>query len=283
MERSIPDIPILPFPELPGGAIASSAGAIGSGLSLGGAPASGSASLDLFGVGSRLESKAVPVAVFTAPTRFKSEKARAGAAQTPDEKWGTPAGQVILQFGLLAPCCWAAGLIAHIPAFWCLQRAWMTKVWTTSFSADAADSAKFKPCSTRFVPPFPDFSARPTLEPLCLKPFTVWAPLVTFKGIVTTLLCPSCGSTSKRKSSAPPRWIRGMSGSELLLASKHECKDDTKRGCTKKFLSTDDAVLGALPALIREQFPFVLTHQSAVTKEYVCLLCLGSLLIVLLA
>ncbi len=117
----------------------------------------------------------------------------------------------------------------------------------------------------RFVPPLPNFLHAPKFSDFLLKPFTIWAPHVTFQGICPPILCPKCGNQSWLKGRAQnPRWIRGLRSSELLVAARYSC---SSAKCNNVFLSTDDGVMQQLGTFIANQAPFVLTHQSGVTKE----------------
>lgn len=97
--------------------------------------------------------------------------------------------------------------------------------------------------------------------------------MVTFAGLNVDIRCPKvtatenggskiCNSASALYGHSPPRVVRGLRSPEMLIASRHQCKE-----CKYQFLSTDDRVMESLGPFIRTYAPFVITHKSAVTRE----------------
>ena len=149
---------------------------------------------------------------------------------------------------------------------WCgrEQVEWMMSVWRECW---AHNSTK-RPTMWRYEPPRAELEALAP-EPYYLVPFTIWHPVRVFAGLVPYMPCPQtdqktnlpCLQKTTLKSFNSPRWIIGLSRSELLWSSAHFCP------LHKGFSSSDEASIEKLPSFVKATFPFVLSSRSAVTRE----------------
>lgn len=143
------------------------------------------------------------------------------------------------------------------------QTAWIDAIFKAHFAAKASKLA----FTLRFVPQLPQFESlrELALSDFLLLPVTIWAPHVTFRGLCARIQCSSCcGTAFSLKGRADPRFIRGLNGPELLVASKYLCKSAQ---CGKIFLASHDVTMKSLGPVILDRAPFLLTHSSGVTKE----------------
>lgn len=134
----------------------------------------------------------------------------------------------------------------------------MTPILNKYFMA----SAKTRPIAMSFEPPIATASWPPNVEAFCIKKTTFFFPHRLWPDLVSFVPCPALGCSAKTQCSGKshPRWVYNNDDMELLISSVHRCKLHSGEFAAHE-------VLHLLPDAIRDAFPFVLNHSSALSKS----------------
>ncbi len=149
-----------------------------------------------------------------------------------------------------------------------------------------AKKAVGRPATFRFEPPLPEISVATSPAAYYAVPFVIWHPCRMFPADVPHAPCPGPKSKSAEsseeaaeskdggssqfrpcllqttlKSFNSPRWVIGVSRSELLWTSAHHCPEHGA------FSSSDEKSMSRLPTFIQNMFPYVCSSRSAITRE----------------
>lgn len=171
-----------------------------------------------------------------------------------------------------------------------LQEKWMRTEWHSIWAKKAVG----RPATFRFEPPLPEISVGTSPAAYYAVPFMIWHPCRMFPADVPHAPCPgpksksedSLGSSEEAaidaaeakggggrsgfrpcllqttlKSFNSPRWVIGVSRSELLWTSSHHCPEHGA------FSSSDERSMSRLPTFIQNMFPYVCSSRSAITRE----------------